>query len=134
MECKASGYKTCFHLEIEGEAMENRRYKIIIGGNKIGIGIEELKILLRLAFHLRKDKKGWMKAEELSEWGDEIKSGVKQTISRLRKDLGREYADLIETKRGKGYRLSTHPDAVNIARGNLKKIKDEEIDWLLSEN
>lgn len=128
-EIEKYGYKTNLRIGIMGEGKKKGLFIISIDGIRKYLGMEGMKLLLRLVQELKANGKGWVSNESLIDEMEWLDAGIAQRILRLRQAIGNK--KLIENKAKTGYRLSTHPNLVRLDFTNLKRIQDYTVQKIL---
>ena len=119
------GFLTVTRIDIDGKKMGGKKYRVVIEGERKGIGKRSLVLLAELAERLTRDEDcGWVSIEDLIEGGQISGSGRWQYMSRLRDALGDKDQRLIETDGRGHYRLSTLPELVHLNFTRLEKLSD----------
>jgi len=127
-------YKTRAKIYItRNYAKGNQRNKIEIDLKEVIISDISLLQLLRLLVELKKGDGGWYFINSIDDdFLNDIYSMTHQSISRLKEPIKTAFdvdfaENLIENNSRGEYRLSTHPDLVELNKKEIKKHKSERI-------
>jgi len=124
------GYKRYDLLDFPGTADRDGRNVVVVNGHEMKLGDRQFNLLLRLAAQLKRDKEGWVHTSTLRSEGILADVEPYQIFDNLRSSLepcltGTNRRDIIENVRGKGYRVSTHPDFITYNKERLlQQFKD----------
>jgi two-component system phosphate regulon response regulator PhoB len=95
-------------IEIQGLTLDPTSHRVFTHGTELNVGPTEFKLL---QFFMTHTERAYSRSQLLDQvWGGNVyvdERTVDVHIRRLRKALGDEHKDLVQTVRGTGYRFST---------------------------
>ncbi|WP_411742959.1 phosphate regulon transcriptional regulator PhoB [Reinekea sp.] len=95
-------------IEIQGLTLDPTSHRVFTNGSELNVGPTEFKLL---QFFMTHTERAYSRSQLLDQvWGGNVyvdERTVDVHIRRLRKALGDDHKDLVQTVRGTGYRFST---------------------------
>lgn len=118
-------YRTKVSVIVTGLLDGYGRNQIRVDGEPLCLASGEFKLFLRLISENDLGKGGWIQKQTLDNEGILEESDYRE-VSRLRKSLGKQ-AELVETSKGAGFRLSTHRSMIRLDFEKLKQHEDKSV-------
>lgn len=113
------GYKCKDQVEIPGTTYEDRQV-LVINGNVIKAELSHFIIFLQLVVALKRNMNGWLHSQDYSKMG-RVRREFEQCL------IDGDPMKFIENQKGKGYRISVHPDFINYDKNRLLTHSDNRV-------